>query len=159
VTAADAAVGNELVVGFDCRRRWEGKPDAIVGASRGGYLGVDADDLAREVYEGPAGVSRIDCRIGLEESLERCRAALVIAIPCAEDARGTRLFKAEGRTDPQHPVAHRQLVGIAHAGDRQNSIGLYFYNRQIGGCVDADHFSVALGAVAQAHTNSRCPLY
>src|SRR5207244_4171066 len=74
--------------------------------------GVDADHLPVQVQERPAGVPRIDRRVGLDEVLVR-RHADAVARRRRDDPDGHRAIEAEGVADRDRPLADAELVGVA----------------------------------------------
>jgi hypothetical protein len=76
-------------------------------------LRIDADHLALQVEQWPAGVARVDRHVGLDEGNE---VFLGQRTPLgAHDAGSDGVLEAEGRTDGEHPVTHPQLARVAQA--------------------------------------------
>jgi hypothetical protein len=93
-------------------RGWRDREADADRAARGRIDGgVDADHLAAQVEQRPAGIAAVDGGIGLDEIVEWPLAD--VAASRAHDASGGGAAQPEGVADGQHPVAHIRCVGIA----------------------------------------------
>src|SRR5206468_8097163 len=105
LTAADQ-LRHDAIDGIDR----DGETDARVGAGRAVYSGVDADQQAGAIQQRPAGIPRIDRRIGLDHAANRPpRDGLDLAAKSADDAGGERLVQAKWIADGEHFLAHLQV--------------------------------------------------
>ena len=111
-------------------------------------LAVDADHVAVEVEQRPAGVPRVDGHVGLDE---RHVAFVGQRAPGrADDARGDREVEAEGRADGQHPLADVQRLGVADRdGGQVRAVDLE--HRHVRARVGADDLGDELAAVVEPH--------
>ncbi|MPN28146.1 hypothetical protein SDC9_175585 [bioreactor metagenome] len=107
-------------------------------------LRVDPDDLAFQVEQRPAGVTRIDRDIGLDEGHEIFVGQA--AILCADNACGDRLLEAKGRADRQHPLPYLQTRRITQPHDRQTR-RVNTKQGHIAACVRADDLCSILALV------------
>src|SRR5216684_8723051 len=80
-----AALLDDLVVHVDCGRRGQRKADSFITAAARNDRGIDADHLTGEVDQRSTRIARINCRIGLQESLELLPDSS--AVLCADDSR------------------------------------------------------------------------
>src|SRR6266851_574922 len=89
-----AALLDNLVVHVDCGCRGQCKADSFITAAARNDRGIDADHFTGEVDQRPARISGINCRIGLQESLELLPDSS--AVLCADDSGGHRGLQPEG---------------------------------------------------------------
>ena len=94
--------------------------DADRAAGRRHDRGVDADDLAADVEQRPAGIAAVNRGIGLDVVV--VRAGIDVAVESRDDARRHRAAEAERVADRQHPFADPKRVGAAE--QRALSAGL-----------------------------------
>src|SRR5262249_42137329 len=110
VAAADDAAGHQLIDDGLAQVAGDGQPDALEAAGAALDGRVDADHLALEADQRPAGVAGVDGRVGLQE-------VLVHVHPqgprlAGDDAVRHRAGQAEGGADGQDavPDLHRPAV-------------------------------------------------
>jgi hypothetical protein len=99
----------------DVDRHRKGQADGA--AARAEEEGVHPHDLAAQVEQRSARVSRVHGDVGLDEPDVRFRGNG--ARRGADDAGRDRAFKAEGRPDGHHPFARLQQVRLADAHARE----------------------------------------
>src|SRR5262249_50246103 len=89
----------------------DGEPDALSVRNDGG---IHPNDVAVDVAEGTAGVSRVDRGVGLDEVFQRDAGGSVeLAIDSADDADGHRALEVpEGIADGDGRGADGEVVGI-----------------------------------------------
>ena len=101
---------------------------------------VDADDLAVDVDEGAATVSRVDVGVGLEEVLVHTGSLGaeddIGAAFGADMAEGDAVFEAVGGADGDGKLADADFIGVGENCDWQV------------GCLDFEHGDVGLGIEA-----------
>ena len=135
--ASHFAVGDNLVVDADGGVGGQSESHAFIAVSAGNDRGVDADHLACHIDEWPAGISGIDCRVGLNESLKLL--ADITAILGANDAcSDAALQESKWIADSESPVTHLHGIGIAKLRVGQIVAHFNFQNRQIGLFVNPD---------------------
>jgi hypothetical protein len=111
----------------------EGQPHEAAGAAVD--LGIDADHLAVEVEQRPAGVAGIDGDVGLDEG--HIVLGGQVAALGADDAGRGRVLEAERRADGEHPFAHLEVRRRADLHRRQ-VIPSTFKQRDVAALVGAD---------------------
>src|SRR6266487_4035768 len=88
-----AALLDNLVVHVDCGCRGQCKAHSFITAAARNDRGIDADHFTGEVDQRSTRISRINCRIGLQESLELL--ADSSAVLCADDSGSHRGLQPE----------------------------------------------------------------
>ena len=133
----------------------DGKADALNAGGvhvLGDHRGVDADQFARGIDQGAAGIAFVDGRVGLDEILEGGHAQL-LAIDGTDDAVGDRLLQAERVADGQHLIADLQPVRAPQAHDREPRQPDR-QQRQVGVRITAHHLGHRAAAVGQLHLDA-----
>src|SRR3984885_13184734 len=74
-------------------------------------------------------------------------AAVGVIFRC-DDFRCDGGFQAEGAGDGEDPVADLHAVGIAEFGDGQVTVGVNFYDGEIGVFIEADYAGAVFGGIA-----------
>ena len=117
------------------RRRRDRKADTLGHTDD---RGVDADDLAGGGYQRPAGIARVQRRVGLDHAVDQpARAGAQRAPEGADHARRYRALKAERIADRHHQLTDPQLPRIAEPGKRR-SVALEPQHREVGVGIVAD---------------------
>ena len=113
---------------------------------------VDADYVTAQADQRSAGVSRIDGRIRLQETLKLVpNAAAVLG---ADDSRRHGGLQTKRAADSQHPVAHLHSIRISQPRRRQIFPRIDLQHREVGVFVHAHYFcGVASGFTVQLHLN------
>ena len=126
-----------------------GETDADAAAVRRIDGGVDADHLAVDIDQRPAGIAVVDRRIDLDEIV--IGTAVQIAAASRDDAGGNGGADAEGIADREDLVAELQLVGIAPGDgcERLRRFDLQDGKVRLG--VGAQQLGRKLGAVIQRY--------
>ena len=120
-------------------------------ARTGEDRGVHADQVAVHVDQRPAGVARIDGRVGLDERRDAAGADLG-ARQRRDDAVGHRLADAERITDRQHQVADLHVGGVVDRDGRQLlGPGVDLQHGEIGARIVEQHLGRPLAAVGRHH--------
>ena len=98
---------------------WDGKADPHRAARAREDRGIDADEVALQIDQRPAGISRIDGGVGLNEIVEITG---LDASPCQgrDNPAGHRLADAEWVADGQHQIADLDAVRIGELQCREN---------------------------------------
>ena len=93
----------------------DGEADARADPGAADDLGVDADDPALSVQQGPAGVARIDGGVRLDDlgDGEGARAAANSAANSADDALGHGEGLPEGVADGNRELADAHVAAVA----------------------------------------------
>ena len=102
--------------------------------------GVDADDLAVRGNQRPAGIARVERRVGLDHVVDQ--PAGLRAQRAAErghDAGGHRRFEAERIADGDHELAALEPLGIAQRRRRQRDRRVDSHQGKVGVGVVAHH--------------------
>ncbi len=133
----------------DLARQADGdrEPDAHGAAAAREDRGVDADQVARAVYQRAARVAGVDGGIGLNEVFERVDAE-VSALQRADDPHRHGLADAEGVADRQHHVADVHMVQGAE-GDRRQVRELDLEHREVAVGIGAHDAGAGLAAVVE----------
>ncbi len=127
------------------RRRGEADADR---ASRGGEnCGVDADHLALQIEQRPAGITLVDRGVGLKEVV--IRPVVDIAIAGGNDAGGHGFAEAERIADRHHAVADAHLVAVAEFDCLERLVALHLQHRHIHLRILADHLGLELAAIGE----------
>ena len=133
-----------LHVHRDVDRDRERQPHVAAGLAVD--LRIDADHVAVQVEQRPAGVSGVDRDVGLDErhiALARQRARLR-----RNDAGSDRVLEAERRAHRHDPLADLDVLGMADAHHRQ-VLRLDLEQRDVAVPIGAYHFCSELPAVGQ----------
>ena len=117
-----------------------GKAEALRAAAPADDPGVDAHQPPFGIDQRPAGVARVDGRVGLNEVLVAVDAEAT-APQRADDAHRDGLADAERIADGQDHVAHLQLVAVCQR-DRRQVLPLHLQHRGVCGRVGADDLGV-----------------
>ena len=126
------------------RRRRDRKADTLRHADD---RGVDADDLAGGGYQRPAGIARVQRRVGLDHAVDQpARAGAQRAAEGADDAGRYRALKAERVADRDHQLTDPQLPRIAEPGKGR------------GVAVEPQHREVGVGIVADQVRGEAAPV-
>ena len=151
------------------RRTWLigiAKPDADVAAlagqaaADGGDRGVDADDLALEVDQRPAGVAGVDGGVGLDRvDVGAVAAAALVAgghrpVLRADDAAGDGAGQAQRRADRHDRVADDDRVGVAER-QRGEVLRVHPQHRDVVARRGPDDVRGRRGAVDERHVDRR----
>src|SRR6266702_2299236 len=134
-----AALLDDLVAHVECGWRGQRKADSFITAAARNDRGIDADHFTGEVDQRSTRISRINCRIGLQESLEllpESSAAL-----CADDSRGHRGLQPEGAANRKHPVPDLHAVRISELGDGQFLVRIDLDHREVRVFIHTDDLS------------------
>ena len=121
------------------------------------HRGVDADDLAGSVDERPAGVTRRDRGVGLDESVERTVLRHHRAVESRHDAERDRRLavEVEREADRHHLVADTDRAGFGEASGREPGPG-DAQEREVVADVDGDQPRLAwFGLPRQPHPDLR----
>ncbi len=149
--ADDAAVLDDVVQHAAHHVDGNRKTDALDSEALRDDGGVDADQRAAGIDQGPAGVAEIDRRVGLDEILEGGDPELA-AGGSADDAVSHGLGQAEGIADGEDDIADPKLIGSAEGDDRQiRQVDLEY--RQVAIRVYADDLRVRDPAVRELHAD------
>src|SRR6056297_2054741 len=133
----DLAAVDELVGDGGRGLDRDGEPDPGAVATAGEDGGVDADDLATGVDQRPAGVARVDRRVGLDHVDLRSLLGAEGAVERADDAGGHRTIEAEGRSDGDGGLTDpERVLGVGR--DREVVAG-YLHDRDVRHPVRAEY--------------------
>jgi len=126
-----------------------GEADAEVAAVAGDDLGIDADQLAAQVHQRAAGVTRIDRGVGLNEVLVAVGIEAGARQP-ADDSRSDGMLQAEGVADGYDEIADLEARGIAERHLRE-PLGTHLEHGDVRVLVAADHLGLEVAPVLQRH--------
>jgi hypothetical protein len=116
------ALGDDLRHDAVDRVDGDGKADAGVGAGGGEDGGVDPDDAAGGVEQGPARIAGIDRGVGLDHVGDlAARRGRQAAGQRADHARRQGLVEAEGVADGESRLAHLEVRRRAHLDRRRQA--------------------------------------
>ena len=102
--------------------------------------GVDADHLAARGDQRPAGIARVERRVGLDHVVDQpAGAGAQRAAERRDDAGRHGRFEAERIADRDHELAAPQPLGIAERRGRQRDRRVDPHQRKIGIGIVADH--------------------
>ena len=149
VAAQHFAVGDETVDHLADQVGGDGEADALKPAGATEDRGVNADEAALDVDQGPAGIARVNCGVGLHEVLV-FEAEAGAAAQCADDAGGDRLADAEGIADRQHAIAHLDAVAVRDGGGGQVA-GLHLEHGDVRLRIAADDAGLEVAPVVHLH--------
>ena len=131
-----------------------GKSDAGVGAGPADYLRVYPDNMTIPVQQRPAGIARIDRRVGLQHLRDgkwTVPTADSASHP-ADDSTGNAELLAKGIAQGNGHLTHVNLVAVAQRHRNHDSIRVLDFNYcQIGIRVGAQNLGFHFGAVGQNH--------
>src|SRR6266446_4580592 len=152
--ARHASLRNNLVVNADRGGGGQREADPFIAAAAGDDGGVDAHHFPREIDQRAPGIAGIDCRVGLQESLELMPcSADALAILGADDSGGNRRLQTKWAANRQNPVAHLHAVRVAKLGGRQILVGFNLDHRKVGVFIHANDLGgvFRLRIAAQLH--------
>src|SRR6266704_1103878 len=151
-TARHATLPDDLVVNFNRHGGRKRKANTLIPTAAGDDGRVDSNHLAGKVDERAAGVTWIDGRVGLQESLELLADAA--AVLGADDARRYRGLQPEGAANRQNPIANLHAVRIAQLRDGQLFVGVNLDHSQVRFFVHTHNLrGVSRGVGVQLHLN------
>ena len=111
--------------------------------------GIDADDLAGRGHQRPAGIARVQGRVGLDHAVDQpARAGAQRPAEGADDAGRDRALKAERVADRHHQLADPQLPRIAEPGEGRG-VAVEPQYREIGVGIVADQARAKTAAVGK----------
>ena len=126
----------------------DGEADALAAADD---HRVDAEHVALQIAERPAGVARVDARVGLQVVLDRVHPEAAAALR-REHAGGHRVAEAERRADGDDPLAHARRVGVGELR-RREARRVDLDDGEVGRRVAPDEARRQVAPVAQAHVD------
>ena len=116
------------------------KADPLCAGDDGG---VDADHLAARGDERPAGVARVERRIGLDDIFDHAAGARAERPPDGGDhAGGDGPLEAERVADRRHELAAAQALGVAEVGGGQVARSVGANEREVGVGILAEELRV-----------------
>ena len=147
--AADVAEFEHLV---DQRARHvdrNGKAHAGIVLADGDEGGVDADEIAAQVHQGPAGIAGIDGGIGLDEILIRPDPHIG-PVQAADDPGGHGLADRLRIADGEHEIPDLEAIGITEREFRQ-AIRAHLDDGHVGLGIGTDATRRQRAAVGELH--------
>src|SRR5262249_1827850 len=127
--------------------------DAEVSAARTQDGRIDADQLAAYIYQGAAGISRIDRGVGLNEVFIVFDSETAAA-GSADNTHRHSSAKTEGISDGECDITHFDLGGIRERQYRQ-MVGWDFHDGNVGAWIGSYNFAFHFPVIGEHDFNIR----